>query len=193
MITFKDFGPKIVEILKKGGVGVVPTDTIYGISASALDKKAVERVYSLKGKAEQKPMIVLISSPKDLDILDVRLNTVAKKFLKTYWPGRVSVILDCLAKKYEYLHRGTKTLAFRVPAYPDLISLLKKTGPLVSTSANPGGKEPAGNIAQAKKYFGEKMDFYVDIGDLGSTPSTVARIYENGNVEIIREGSVKIK
>lgn len=193
MVTFKDLGPKIVEILKNGGVGVVPTDTIYGISASALDKKAVERVYSLKGKAEQKPMIVLVSSPKDLDDFGVRLSIIAKRFLKTYWPGRVSVILDCPDKKYEYLHRGTKTLAFRVPAYPELISLLKKTGPLVSTSANPSGREPAESIAQAKKYFDQEMDFYVDIGDLGSTPSTVARLYEDGGLEIIREGSVKIK
>ncbi len=192
MVISRGFGPKIVEMLKNGGVGVVPTDTIYGISASALDKAAAERAYSLKGKAEQKPMIVLISSLKDLDIFNVRLSVIAKKFLKTYWPGRISVILDCPGKKHEYLHRGTKTLAFRVPAYPDLISLLKKTGPLVSTSANPSGKNPAESIAQAKKYFGEEIDFYVDTGDLGSTPSTVVRLYEDGKLEIIRKGSVRI-
>ena|SRR3989344_1499051 len=192
MIVFKGFKDKVVEVLKNGGVGVVPTDTIYGISASALDRGAVGRAYSLKGRGEQKPMIVLVSSPKDLTVFGIRLNISTVKFFKKYWPGRVSVILDCPVKKYEYLHRGTKTLAFRLPAYPELINLLKKTGPLVSTSVNPNGREPAESIMQAKKYFDDKVDFYVDIGNLGSTPSTVARLYKTGKVEIVREGDVKI-
>ncbi|NTW27467.1 MAG: threonylcarbamoyl-AMP synthase [Candidatus Moranbacteria bacterium] len=182
----------IAPILKLGGVGIVPTDTLYGIVGSALDKKTVERIYELRKRELGKPMIILISSLNDLKKFGVVCSAAQKNVLKKLWPGKVSVVFGCKLKKWEYLHRGKNSLAFRLPADEELVSLLKKVGPLVAPSANLAGKNPATTYLEAKKYFGEEVDFYVDWGKLKSKPSTIAEIGNDGELKVLREGAVKI-
>ena len=170
---------------------MIPTDTIYGISAVALDEKAVGRVYDLKNRSNKKPFIVLISSIADLGIFEIKVDDFTKKILEKYWPGKITVVLDCPSEKFSYLHFGTNALAFRIPDKKDLLNLLSKTGPLVSTSVNHPGEKPAVTIAEAKEYFGSSLDFYVDEGKLESLPSTVIRI-QDGKIVVLREGAVKI-
>lgn len=192
MIIIKSLSSeRLVEIIKKGGVGVIPTDTIYGLVGKALSRKTVKRVYKLKQRNPKKPSIILISKIDDLKLFRIKLDENTKKFLQKYWPGKVSVILPCSYKKFSCLHRGTKTLAFRLPDYPELVDLLKKTGPLIAPSANPESEEPAKTIREAKNYFGGKVDFYVDIGRLESLPSTLISV-ENGKVEVLRQGEIRI-
>ncbi len=139
------------NILKSGGIGVMPTDTIYGLLGSALDKKTVERIYQVRGRRPDKPLIILIGSLEDLKLFGIKPKDKTLEILKKYWPGQLSVVLPCAGKKFKYLHRGTKTLAFRWPKNKWLQNLLKKTGPLVAPSANPEGRTPAINIIEAKK------------------------------------------
>lgn len=180
---------KAAQILKRGGVGVIPTDTIYGIVAPALNENAVERVYALRKRSPDKPCIILISSIDDLKLFNINLDEKTKDFLEKIWPNKVSVILACPNAKFYYLHRGTKTLAFRLPHFALLTSLLHKTGPLIAPSANFEGEPPAQTIEEAKKYFGDKVDFYLDAGKLNSLPSTLIEI-ENNEIKVLREGTV---
>jgi len=90
------------------------------------------------------------------------------------------------------LHRGTGTLAFRMPKLKWLRELLEKTGPLVAPSANFEGEQPAKTIREAEKYFGKNIDFYVDVGRRDSKPSTLLRIEKEKTV-ILRAGGVNIK
>ncbi len=182
---------EVAKIIKKGGISVIPTDTIYGVAASALDKKAVSRTYKIIKRNPKKPFIILISSIEDLALFGVKADNATGKILKKIWPGKVSAILPVSSKKFRYLHRGTETLAFRMPKKPDLMKLLRKTGPLISTSANPEGKNPAKTIAEAKKYFGGAIDFYVGGGKIKSLPSTLIEI-KRGKVRVIRKGTVKL-
>lgn len=182
---------KIAAVLRNGGTAVLPTDTIYGIHASALDTDAVDRVYKIRGRSPDKPFIILISSIEQLELFDIKITNKTKAFLKEKWPARLSVILPCRNDKFQYLHRGTQSLAFRVPDRQDLRELVDMTGPLISTSVNPEGESPAEFIEQAEKYFGDKIDKYVDGGKLSSPPSTVIKISDE-EIEILREGSVKI-
>ena len=192
MIIIKSLSSeKLVEVIKKGGVGVIPTDTIYGLVGKALSRKTVKRVYKLKQRNPKKPSIIFISKVDDLKLFRIKLDENTKKFLQKYWPGKVSVILPFPYKKFSYLHRGTKTLAFRLPDYPELVDLLKKTGPLIAPSANPESEEPAKTIKEAKKYFGEKVDFYTDVGQLESLPSTLISIKDK-KVEVLRQGEINI-
>ncbi len=187
----------------------MPTDTIYGIVGPALNKKAVEKIYRLRRRNKRKPLIILIGSLADLKKLGVKTNAKTRKVLKKIWPGKVSVILALSGKrprtrtssirgrqetrdKFKYLHRGTKTLAFRLPKLYWLKRLLDKTGPLVAPSANWEGETPARTIKEAKKYFGDKVDFYVDIGRLSSKPSTLVDIRE-GKPLVLRKGAVSVK
>ena len=174
-----------IDILATGGVGVMPTDTIYGVVGSALDKKAVKRIYHLRKRDLKKPMIVLIGDIRDLKLFGVRIDQEMRKVLNNVWPGKVSVVLPRPSGKFSYLHRGTKTLAFRLPKSLWLREFLKATGPLVAPSANIAGNTPSKTINEAKKYFADKVDFYADAGRLDAKPSRIIRI-EEGKVIIVR-------
>ncbi len=180
---------KIIEKIKQGGVGVLPTDTLYGLVGSALSKKAVERIFQLKKRDPSKPLIILIADIDDLELFGINLPEGEPRF----WPGAVSIILQCPRTSISFLHRGTKTLAFRLPKPKWLRDLLRKTGPLVAPSANLEDEKPAQTIEQAKNYFGNKVDFYVDAGKLTGLPSTLIKIDKKGRVEILRQGSTEVR
>lgn len=185
-MTFRSLrASRIVVLLTAGAIGVIPTDTIYGISCSALNRKAVERVYAIRGRERSKPFIILISSRDDPALFGIRPSSETRDILLSLWPAPVSVVLSCPGKKFSYLHRGTKTLAFRVPDNAPLRALLKKTGPLITTSANPARMKPAMMIAQAKKYFHGKLDFYVDVGKKSGAPSNIIRI-DGDSITLLR-------
>lgn len=184
----------IAKKILKGEIGVLPTDTIYGLVGSALQKKAVVRIYKARKRNPSKPFIILINSIEDLEFFSIEISAEVRKSLRQFWPGKVSVILPCPRKKYEYLHKGTKTLAFRLPAKKSLRRLLKRTGPLVAPSANPEGLPPAKTIREARRYFGEKIDFYVDGGKIVSPPSTlIVMNVKNARVYLKRKGAINIR
>lgn len=171
-------------VLRDGGVGVLATDTLYGLVAHAENRQAVERLYELKGRRPDKPLIILIASIKDVERFGVKVNTELTQQLKGYWPGPVSIILPCNNDKFEYLHRGTNSLAFRVPGKTSLRKMLRKTGPIVAPSANPEGLEPARTIAQARTYFGDKIDFYRQ-GRTVQEPSRLIKI-DGNDITVLR-------
>jgi len=183
---------EIVALLKQDAVGVLPTDTLYGIVGRAATPRAVSRIYDIKGRDEHKPFIILISSPSDLKKFNITLTSTQKKILNKVWPGPVSVILPCPHKSFEYLHRGTRSLAFRLPKNPFLQTLIKKTGPLVAPSANPQSKKPAETILQAQKYFADQVDFYISGGTKKGKASTIIDLTTD-TPQIIRKGSKPLR
>lgn len=177
------------ESQKPGSVGVIPTDTVYGLVARAADQQAVECLYGLKQR-ETKPGTIIAASLEQLEGLGLKHRYL--KAVEQFWPGAVSVIIPCSDPQLAYLHRGKLSLAVRIPADTNLRKLLEKTGPLVTTSANPPGEATATTISQAKDYFGKTVDFYIDGGDLSNrAPSTIVRIVDDA-IEVIRPGAVTI-
>lgn len=185
---------KVEEVLMDGGIAVIPTDTIYGIVARALDKKAVEHVYSVRGRDEKKPCILLVSSFGDLIALGIKLDKNQKEFLDNNWPAVLSVVLPCNLKKFEYLHRGTNTVAVRMIGSRNkhLLDLIKKLGPIIAPSANPQGLPPARNRKEARKYFDDNVDTYICYGTREGQPSTLVDL-SKGKIDILRQGKEKIK
>jgi len=184
---------KAEEILKKDGVVVLPTDTLYGIIGSALSKKAVRKIYEIKGRDETKPFIVLINSFSQLKIFGVKIDETQAKILEKFWPGKVSVILPCQLKKFEYLYLGGKSIAFRMigKGNRNLFNLISLAGPLVAPSVNRQGERPAETIREARKYFSNKIQIYINVGKRISKPSTLIKL-ENGAVIVLRQGEVKV-
>ena len=176
------------KLLKGGKIGVIPTDTIYGLVGQALNKETVERIYAVRKRNPSKPMIILINYIKDLSLFGVDTNKKLKNILSQLWPGKVSIILpitnDSYLEKLNYLHRESKTLAFRLPDNKALTDLIAQTGPLVAPSANLEGMSPATTIDEAKNYFGNSIDFYVDEGKIESTPSRLIKIENNEIIEL---------
>jgi L-threonylcarbamoyladenylate synthase len=183
---------KEIEILKQGGIGVIATDTLYGVVARALNQVAVERVYALKGRTTSKPCIILISSFEELALFGVAISAKQRETLSRYVPGPVSFILSCDATAPEYLHRGTHTLAFRIPRDARIQEFLRDTGPLIAPSTNPEGFQPATTTEEARKYFGDQVDFYKDEGVRKGIASTLVAFDENNKLVTLRQGIQKI-
>lgn len=175
-------------LLRPGTVGVIPTDTVYGIVARAADPAAVQRLYALK-KRDNKPGTIIAASTNQLADLGIKRRYL--KAVEQYWPGPISVIVPC-GPELNYLHLGKNGLAVRIPDHPKIHALLEKSGPLLTSSANQPGQQPAATIAQASDYFGDDVDFYQDGGNLSAQqPSTVIRIIDDA-IEVIRQGAVTI-
>jgi len=176
----RDKTEEAVKILKQGGIGIIPTDTLYGLVGQALNKQAVERIKKLKKRRRGKPFIILISSLKDLKKFKLKPNKKTEEILVKIWPGPVSVAF-------------TSKLAFRWPKNKFLIKLIEKTGPLIAPSANPESLPPANTITEAENYFGNQIDFYLSAKrKLTGQPSTLIKI-KNNKIEILRYGKYKLR
>jgi L-threonylcarbamoyladenylate synthase len=175
----------LIKILQDNGVVIMPTDTIYGMVGNALNESVVNRIYTLRQRNPDKPCIVLIGEIEELEKFSIILSEEQKKIVENFSIS-TSFILDCPEERFAYLHRGTKTLAFRIPTNEDLRKLLFQTGPLVAPSANPEGLSPAKNIDEAKKYFGDYVDLYLDGGEIIGKASKIIKLHKDGTITIIR-------
>lgn len=183
--------PDLISCLRSGGLVVLPTDTLYGLVTPAADQAAVERLYQVRGRAPQKPCIVLVGDRAD--ITDTALWTAHHhRLADQYWPGPLSLVTPAVTSG-AYLHRGTETLAYRMPAHADLQTLLRQTGMVIAPSANPEGLPPATTLAEAYTYFGDAVDGYVDGGVLaGDQPSTVVAVVGEQPV-VLRQGVLQVE
>lgn len=177
---------KLIEILQNRGVVVMPTDTIYGIVGKADNKETVERVYKIRHRAPEKPCIILISDISDVKKFGVEITSGQEKEILNIQDKPTSFILDCGKEEFSYLHRGLRTLAFRIPKEEALKELLRQTGPLIAPSANTEGSMPARNIQEAKEYFGLQVDLYLDAGEIVSEASRIIKVDRDGKITIIR-------
>lgn len=179
---------ELIQLLSSGGVGVVPSDTVYGLMASAHNPEAVSRLYDLKHRDEN-PGTIIAASTQQLEKLGLKHRYLHA--VEQYWPNPLSVIIPC-DDELAYLHLGKKSLAVRIPRDKHLRNLLEQTGPLLTSSANHPGELVAEDLAEAQAYFGELVDFYVDAGDLGVRPaSTIIRIVDDA-IEVLRQGAIII-
>jgi tRNA threonylcarbamoyl adenosine modification protein (Sua5/YciO/YrdC/YwlC family) len=180
--------PKLVALLKSGAVGVLPTDTVYGLVCSAADEQAVTRLYALKSR-ENKPGTIIAARLQQLIDLGIRARYL--KAVEAFWPNPLSVVIPC-GEELAYLHQGQRSLAVRIPADQSLCELLGATGALLTSSANDPGQPTATTVAEARTYFGDTVDFYVDGGTLADRPpSTVIRIVDDA-IEVLRSGAINI-
>lgn len=182
MKVFSDISDlEVARLLVGNQVGIIRTDTLYGIVARAASEQAVNRIFSLKERSPDKPLLLLIADSTQL--IDT-YNT--DQFEDSLWPGPNTIILPSPTAP-DYLTRGTGTLAYRIPDDESLRKLLRVTGPLVAPSANPEAEEPAHSLQKAKEYFGEMVDFYVDGGVVtNNIPSKLWRLGDGGEMERLR-------
>lgn len=177
----------LVKTLREGGVVVMPADTIYGILASALLPNSVERVYEIREREKSKPCIVLISDFKDLEKFGIEISENQKEEILKEKDRALTFILKCDNANFSYLHRGSYSLAFRIPKNLYLKEFLTKTGPLIAPSANKAGEKPSSNIEEAKEYFTNLVDLYIDGGEVISLPSRIIEFEKDDIIKVIRE------
>jgi L-threonylcarbamoyladenylate synthase len=180
---------RAVSLILDGSVGVMPTDTVYGLVAQAADREATARLYALKHR-ERKPGTIIAANIEQLVELGIDKRYLDR--ISHLWPNPLSVVVPAGDELY-YLHQGLDSIPMRIPDNDEFKKILLKTGALISSSANQPHMVPAANAAGAWEYFQNGVDFYVDGGNLsGKAPSTIIRISENGHIEVLREGAFKI-
>jgi len=179
--------PQLAQLLQTGAVGVLPTDTVYGLVCSAADEQAAIRMHATKGR-EYRPGTIIAANIEQLVGLGLRPRYL--RAVEQFWPGAVSVRVPHPAGYLVDVPTGT--VAVRIPADESLRKFLEQTGPLHTTSANITGEPVATVLSEAQDYFGDAVDFYVDGGDLSdSPPSTIIQIVDDA-IEVIRQGAVHI-
>jgi len=177
------------EIIHGGGVAVMRTDTLYGLVCDAHNQSALDRIYDIKQRNRAKPCIILVAYFNQIRDFGIEINSSLENILSSYWPGKVSIILPTHDGRVDthYIHRGTGGIAFRIPDDESLRNILADVGPLAAPSANPEGKTPAKNIHEARDYFGDQVDYYLDAGDVVDTqPSKVIKIINSLDIEVLR-------
>ena len=187
--NYQNIAKKTATLIKKGKVMVCPTDTVYGLICDATNKKAVAKIFRIKKRPKNKPLPIFV---KDLKMAKqiAEINKRQEKFLKSVWPGKVTVVLKSkirwtqsglpvgLHPKSKIYGVDKKTVALRIPSSPAVLNLVKHINvPLTGTSANISGKPPSGNIKEILRQFRGKKhqpDIIIDAGNLPkSKPSTV--------------------
>jgi L-threonylcarbamoyladenylate synthase len=180
-----------VQVLKRGGVIVFPTETLYGLGADALNNAAVEKVFQLKGRDSHNPIPVLVADQEMLHTLIAKVPATAQKLIDRYWPGPLTLVLPGQKNLPKPLCNPAGKIGVRISSQPIATFLVNALGrPLTATSANPSGKEPARTLQEAKTYFAGGVELFVDGGTLTSkSGSTVVEANED-SIRIIREGEL---
>ncbi len=180
--------PELIQMINSGAIGVIPTDTVYGLVGAANIEPAIKKLYSVKSRKRQ-PGTTIAASPSQL----IALGFPADKVItgKKYWPNAISIEMSALGIP-DYLSAGQQVMAARIPQHDELITLLNATGPLMTTSANKPDAPTSTTISQAIDYFGDEVDFYVDGGDLGNRPPSTIIGFNGDEIIVYRQGAVKI-
>lgn len=174
----------LVKLLKKGGVLICPTDTVYGLLCDATNKKVVERIFKIKKREKTKPLGIFVKDIKTAKRYAF-INKKQEKVLKEKWPGKFTFILKKKPNCGLSLLVGDKeTVGIRIPYYKLVIEILEKIKkPIVQTSANISGQPPTtriGEVLQQFRHRGNQPDLIINDGNLKkSKPSKVIDLINN--------------
>ena len=181
-----------LDALRRGEVIVFPTETFYGLGADALDPAAVERVVRLKGRQPESPIAVIVADAAMLKEIVTDVSPIAARLIEIFWPGPLTLVLPARAGLPGPLLNRDGGIGVRISSHPLAASLVRELGrPLTATSANPSGKEPARTVEEARGYFSDRLELFLDGGRLeGKEGSTVAGVARD-QLKIIREGAIR--
>ena len=182
------------DILKKGGLVVFPTETVYGIGADAFNENACRRIYEVKDRPPEKPLILLISDIKDLETVAAEIPEKAAPFIENFWPGPLSIVFKKNKNLPETVTAGGDRVAVRLTSHPLLKRLISVAGfPIVAPSANLSGKPSRIKAEDVLSDMGGRADMIIeDDGSLGGKESTIVDV-TGEDIRLLREGAVSRK
>lgn len=173
---------KAAEIIKKNGIVIYPTETVYGIGADIFSEDALKKVFEIKKREPDKPVSVAVSDFGMMNEL-AYIGERERRFIEKFLPGPVTVLLRKKEKVPDMLTSGSELVGIRYPDHETTIKLIKLAGvPITSTSANVSGKAPPRRVEEIKIC----ADYIIDGGELNGEPSTVVDLV---NRKIIRKGA----
>ena len=180
--------------IKKGNIGIFPTDTVYGIGCDALNISSIQNLFSIKNRNLNKPINVLVSNLDMLKNLIYEINPIEEKLIKNYWPGDLTIIFNKSNIVPDILTSGLDTIGVRMPNNKICLELIEKFGsPIATSSANLADESPDSNINNLLSDFNNKVSFIIDTGILDKNlPSTIVKV-ENNEIKILRQGDISVE
>jgi tRNA threonylcarbamoyl adenosine modification protein (Sua5/YciO/YrdC/YwlC family) len=178
---------KVADILEKGGVIAYPTDTTYGIGCSILNKRGIERIYSIKQRERKKPFSFICSDLSDITRY-AKVSNYQYKVMKRLLPGAYTFVLPASGVVPGLLVTKQKTVGIRIPDNRICLSIIRQLGhPIITTSANRSGEEPIGDPSEVDRELGKQLDLIVDGGILSASVSSVVSLIDD-IPEVLRKG-----
>jgi L-threonylcarbamoyladenylate synthase len=182
---------KAADYLRAGEVIAIPTETVYGLAANALDPQAVEKIFRLKGRPFSDPLIVHVANVERMRPLVSALPLWAEKLMNLFWPGPLTIILPKSAQVPDLTTGGLPTVALRCPKHPLTQALLESLPfPLAAPSANPFGRVSPTTPAHVLEYFEGQIPFILDGGPCETGIESTILGEENGRLVIYRPGAI---
>lgn len=182
---------RIARLISRGGVIAFRTDTFYGLGADPFNQDAVRRIKQLKGREDQKPILIVMSDYDEVHRFIDSISPAFEMLANKFWPGPLTLIGEARPELPTEITAGTKTVGVRLPN-DDRVRLLVRVcgGALTATSANPSHATPATTALQVQEYFGDHLDAIVDDGVAQTDrPSTVVDV-SHDEPQLIRQGVI---
>ena len=180
---------KIKHELKNGGAVVLPTETVYGLFAKALDKKAVDHVYQFKRRPRDKALNLNVASLDDILNFSKNQPPYLQKLVDSFLPGPLTIILEANDKVPYWVNSDLTTVGFRMPNHPVTLELIREFGPLIGPSANISGHTSGVSFEEILKDFGQEVLGIEDDTFLTGQDSTILDL-SSDKVKILRQGSI---
>jgi L-threonylcarbamoyladenylate synthase len=179
------------EIILRGGLVAVPTETVYGLAANAMNPDAVRAIFTAKGRPSTHPLIVHIESPAKLSEWAINIPPVAYQLAECFWPGPLTLLLNKANHVPDVVTAGLDTIGLRVPAHPALLDLLKDLNlGVAAPSANPYKRLSPTTAAQVYAQLAGKIDAVLDGGDCTVGLESTILDLTGPNLRILRAGPI---
>ncbi|WP_286783113.1 L-threonylcarbamoyladenylate synthase [Streptococcus sp. UBA4344] len=177
------------EILQTGGAVILPTETVYGLFAQAMNEEAVEQVYHLKRRPKEKAMNLNVADYETILAFSKNQPIYLKKLYDAFLPGPLTIILQANDRVPAWINSGLSTIGFRIPKHPQTLALIKKTGPLIGPSANISGQESGKVFTEIKAQFGSSVSGLSDDAAITGVDSTILDL-SGDFARILRQGAI---
>ena len=179
---------KITKLLNEGKIVITPTDTIYGIMGDSTNEEVIKKIYKIKNRPLNKPLILLMDSYEMIKKYTKNIGDNEEKLIKEFMPGLVTVILEKNDKVNNLITSNTNYVGIRIPNNKELLEIINKLDkPVISTSANISEEISITNIEQLDKEIKDNVDYIYDNGEIINQSSTIVK-FENDKLIILREG-----
>ncbi len=180
---------KIKQELEKGGAVVLPTETVYGLFAKALDEKAVNHVYQIKRRPRDKALNLNVASLDDILNFSKNQPPYLQQLVEKFLPGPLTIILKANDKVPDWVNSDLTTVGFRMPSHPVTLELIREFGPLIGPSANISGKSSGVTFRKILHDFDQEVLGLEDDVFLTGQDSTILDL-SGTKVKILRQGSI---
>ncbi|HEL1982173.1 TPA: threonylcarbamoyl-AMP synthase [Streptococcus suis] len=180
---------KLQTILENGGAVILPTETVYGLFAQALNEDAVNRVYQLKQRPRDKAMNLNVSNLNDIYFFSQNTPFFLEKLYNRFMPGPLTIILKANEKVPFWVNSGLDTVGFRLPNHEQTLRLISEAGPLIGPSANISGNESGKKFSDIQAQFSVDLPGIEDDQALTGIDSTILDL-SGQKARILRQGAI---